>query len=143
MSDHEEGGDMGMGGLEAMGIINALKTGDVHLDMVVAMLIPLLLRMLFNSVERIDVWFGRWWGSMWQRNRTETYQRTIVYQSTRNSWGTTSLEDDDTQNTILIKAIHLYLHHNCHLDMRTAQVNLTSIQQSNSQRYSYYYDDDG
>ena len=133
---------MGMGGLEAMGIINALKTGDVHLDMVVAMLIPLLLRMLFNSVERIDVWFGRWWGSMWQRNRTETYQRTIVYQSTRNSWGTTSLEDDDTQNTILIKAIHLYLHHNCHLDMRTAQVNLTSIQQNNSQRYSYYYDDD-
>ena len=141
MGDHsDEEGGMDMGGIQTMGIIHAMKTGDVHLDMLVAMLIPIILRMLFRSVERFDNVFLRWWKALWIQAKTETYERTIVHRTTRTSWGSTNNLDDDTQNTILIKAIQLYLHHNCHLDMRTASVDLTALQ--TKKRYSYYDHDD-
>jgi len=36
-----------MDGIQSMGIVNALKTGDMHVDMLVAMCLPVVLRILF------------------------------------------------------------------------------------------------
>ena len=43
----DKGSGFGIDGLQTMGIVNALKTGDMRVDMVIAMCIPFLLRYLF------------------------------------------------------------------------------------------------
>ena len=133
-----------MDGLQAMGIVNAMKTGDVRLDMIIAMCIPLLLRMIFSFVERLDSnlpinVFKRWL----QGNTTTKYSRTIMHRTQRTSWGSTNSLDPDTQNSVLIKAIQLYLHHHNILSASSAIVDLTSMNDKTGQsNYGYYGNDD-
>jgi hypothetical protein len=43
-----------MGGFQTMGILNALKTGDTRLDMLLAMCLPFVIRFLFDAVGRLE-----------------------------------------------------------------------------------------
>jgi hypothetical protein len=43
-----------MGGFQMMGILNALKTGDTRLDMLLAMCLPFVIRFLFDAVGRLE-----------------------------------------------------------------------------------------
>jgi len=135
--------DTDMNGLQMMGIVNALKTGNMQTDMIIAMLIPLLLRYLFGLIGKFDVLFDwRQWRAWWE-SRNHKYQRYIIYKSTTNYWGGSVGVDNDTQNTILIKAIHLYLHSQCKLTLEIADLDLTTMEDKNSDNFHYSgYDSD-
>jgi len=136
-----EGGDHtfsdNMGGIQTMGILNALKTGDPRLDMILAMCLPFAIRFLFDLVGRLEVFcrFDYW--RQWWESRTVMHQRCITYQRTRNHWGECTSLDPDSQNTILLKAIQLFLHTNVKLDLKAAGINLTSTEDKHSSLGGY------
>lgn len=143
MDDGQEEPGFGMGSLQTMGIVNSFKTGDLWLDMIIAMLIPVAMRFAFGllSDARLPWNFLR---NLF-RKPEHRHERTVVYRYQRNSWGgTTSLNPEGSQNTILLKAIHLYIHHKVDLKLRTAQLNLTSMEEKQASSYYWYddYDDD-
>jgi len=133
----------GMGGLQTMGILNALRTGNPTIDLILAMCLPFLIRFLFGALGRLENFFSyeRW--EAWFRSRSEIHQRFITHRSTKNEWGGFSSEED-SQNTVLLKAIRLYLHSQVKLDLRDADLDLTSTEDKNSSvgRHSYCYDSD-
>ena len=51
------------------------------------------------------------------------------------------MDNNDTQNNVLIKAIKLYLHQKMNLKLTTAHLDLTSLDDKNSSPYGSYYDD--
>jgi chaperone BCS1 len=137
--DGHSGGHFDMlGGLHSMGILNALRTGDARVDMVLALLFPFV-------VAQVMEWFALlkdWITSGWVLPKIYD-ERTIVHKATKDRYGS-SYSDDDTQNTILLKAIQLYLHSQIKLDLKDAEVDLTSTEDKNAnlnQNNNYYYDD--
>merc|ERR1712224_860512 len=86
MADQSDTG-FGMDGIQTMGILNALKTGDVRMDMIIAMSIPFVLRYVFNFIENMNqhLDFNQW--KKWWKYRNRRYQRFLVYKSTRSWWG--------------------------------------------------------
>jgi hypothetical protein len=120
--------DFNLGNIQTMGIVNALKTGNIILDMVIAMSIPLVLRYLFNAIGSIHQSFDlKPWIEWWQARNEIEFQRFIVHKTMDNSWGGTSSLDSDSQNNVLIKAIHLYLHHKMKLELEVANLDLTAM----------------
>lgn len=139
---HHDGTFDPSGGIQLMGIVNALKTGDMMLDMIIAMLIPLIFRFLFDSVTRMDSYLSweackRWW-----RKNQSKHERFIEYRYQRHSWGGATGLDADTRNTVLLKAIQLYLFHVCKLDLRVANIDLTTLKAPASSNSNGYYSDD-
>ena len=144
--DHDNSGMFGgMNGLQAMGIVNALKTGDMWLDMIIAMMIPVAIQFILRCLGKIDEHLLSRWDllSRWLEQRQNKHIRFIVHRSQRTSWGSTTNLDEDTRNTVLMKAIQLYLHHKCNLSLNTAFINLTSTEDKNdnSNSYNSYYGD--
>jgi uncharacterized membrane protein len=131
MSDHQEDGNdflRSTGGIQMMGIVNALKTGDPRVDMCIAMCIPLVLRLLFTFAERLRE-FLDWerFSKLWRRPRN-VHERFIVHKRTSGSGNGTVTMDRDTQNPVLLKAIQLYICHKCNLNLASANLDLTSIE---------------
>mmetsp|Transcript_76804 Transcript_76804/g.138558 ORF Transcript_76804/g.138558 Transcript_76804/m.138558 type:complete len:792 (-) Transcript_76804:49-2424(-) len=135
-------GDIGDGSLNAMGAINALRTGNMIVDMMIAMLIPVIFRVAFSWMGdltgkfssgelRLDMLFF-WRGSV--------IERTIEHKATQMCWGGTT-SDADTRNNVLIKAITLYLDHK-QMKWKSSRVSLTSMTQE-KERPWYCDDDDG
>ena len=139
----DEGSGFGIDGLQTMGIVNALKTGDMRVDMVITMCIPFLLKYLFSVIGSINEHLELKPWITWRQIRQRMHQRFITYKSTQNSWygGSTSVDNNDTQNNVLIKAIKLYLHQKMNLKLTTAHLDLTSLDDKNSSPYGSYYDD--
>jgi chaperone BCS1 len=131
-----------LGGLHSMGILNALRTGDTRVDMVLALLFPFVVKQAMEWLAMLKDWITSGWVL------PKIYdERTIVHKATKDRYGS-SYSDDDTQNTILLKAIQLYLHSQIKLDLKDAEVDLTStddknanLNQNNTQNNNYYYDD--
>jgi len=139
---HDGRDDGNFDGLQTMGILNALKTGDVRVDMALAMCIPIVLRLLFSMISRIDkVFVIDGWKKL-LRWRQHPHERFIVHRSTFNSWGGTTNLDEDTQNAVLIKAIHLYIHHKSNLNLKSANLDLTTMDSKANSAYYGGYDDD-
>lgn len=143
MSEHDHdstGMFSGMNGLQAMGIVNALKTGDMWLDMIIAMMIPVAIQFILRCLGKIDEHILSRWDilSRWYEQRQNKHIRFIVHRSQRSAWGGTTNLDEDTRNTVLMKAIQLYLHHKCNLSLNTAFINLTSTEDKNDNYNSYY-----
>ena len=148
MSEHDQDqGSMfsGMNGLQAMGIVNALKTGDMWLDMIIAMMIPVAIQFVLRCLGKLDEHLLARWSlfARWYANRQNKHTRFIIHRSQRTTWGSTQNLDEDTRNTVLMKAIQLYLHHKCNLSLNTAFINLTSTEDKKDSYNSYNrYDDD-
>jgi mitochondrial chaperone BCS1 len=143
MDGQEHGFDIG--NIQTMGIVNALKTGNVMLDMVIAMSIPLILRYLFEVIGSMQDYLSlerwtTWWQTYWQRPQQQ-FQRFITYKSVDNYWGGKTSCDDDCQNTVLIKAIQLYLHQKIKLNLEVANLDLTSMDDKNFNQYEDSYSD--
>ena len=128
--DHENdetSGGFGTNGFQMMGIMNALKTGDVHVDMMIAMVFPLFLKMVFawfgKLEDLVDIaeWIEWWRGCVVE----EEHERFISYTTIRNSWGYTSSLDNDSENSFLLKAVKLYLHEVVQLKLKSAYLDLT------------------
>ncbi|KAL7578844.1 hypothetical protein ACA910_016064 [Epithemia clementina (nom. ined.)] len=132
----------GMGGIQSMGILNALRTGDPRVDMILAMCFPFLIKFLVDGFR--ELWKFVKEMLDWKPD-TGCHERRIVHKANRDRYGGVS-SDEDTQNTILIKAIDMYIHSQIKLHLREANVDLTSTEDKNAsvgQRNNYYcyYDD--
>lgn len=128
-----------MGSIQSLGIINALKTGDARIDMIIALLMPLAVNFLLTSgrqlLKKIQEAWKRWLGQ--DIKNTPYHERTITYRSQHNQEGnysyTTSADREDVKNSILLKAIRLYLHHTVDLNLKRAEVDLTELDDKSSQ----------
>lgn len=126
-------------GLQGIGFLNALRTGDPRVDMVVALIFPFVVMQARDWFQEFVTWVRRWF-----EIKTSYEERTINHMAHKTSWGG-SYSDNDTQNTILLKAIQLYLHAKLKLNLSEAEVDLTSTEDKNSsvgRGNNYYYDSD-
>lgn len=138
-----------MDGIQTMGIISALKTGNMHMDLLIAMCIPLILRFIFNNIENLteNAFNKEFWIQFYTKQRGFK-ERLLVSKSIlqTDAWssGQTSL-DHDTQNSVLIKAIRLYIHSKVNLKMDSAYLDLTSTEsgKDSSIDSGYWSDDEG
>jgi SpoVK/Ycf46/Vps4 family AAA+-type ATPase len=141
MNEEDDGEGFGANGFQMMGMMNALKTGDVHTDMVIAMCVPFILRTVFSwlgKVEDIPKWqiWSRWWAE-----EEPQHERFISHSTARNSWGGVYDCDEDTKNSVLLKAIKMYLHQVIKLKLTRAHLDLTQLEES-SGYHDYDSDDD-
>jgi chaperone BCS1 len=112
-----------------MGIVNAMKTGNMHIDMVLAMCIPLIIRYLMKTatnfegiLKKILKWFkGNPKGSVRKHTRFITSSR----KTNPNSFARSSPMQTEDQNKFLLQAVTMYLHCQVRLNLRDAHVDLT------------------
>jgi mitochondrial chaperone BCS1 len=138
-------GGSGLGGIQMMGIVNALKTGDARLDMILAMCIPFVIRFVFDLMTNFEKYLQwNYWKDWMEKNR-QMQERFITQRSTISSWGAIIQLDDDSKNTVLLKGIRLYLHSQIKLNLKNADINLTSTEDKSANLGQSYYghDDDG
>ena len=131
-------GGLGMDGLQTMGIVNALRTGDARLDMVIAMLIPFVLRLLFDVASHFEkVFTAEFWVNLykaWFDLTEDDCERTLMY---------SNRTQHDNKNTLLIKAVLLYINKVVKVDFKNANVDLSSAdEQGQYSSYDYYDSDD-
>jgi len=129
----------GFGGAEAVGAMGALRTGNMILDMILAMCIPVLFRVIFNGVTKLaEMW------NQGEMNLSILYlgpmcERMIDHKTVLNMWGDTDSTDRDTRNNVLIKALQLFLDKK-NTKMKRARVMLTSM--TETERPCWWRDDD-
>lgn len=119
----------------AVGIMGALRTGNPIVDMLIAMAVPLIFKLVLDAAHTTSLReiLGQilfFWSSY--------YTREIEHKVLQNGWGNMVIMDKDLRNHVLIKAIQLYLD-NQKIEYRNASVALVSMQQS---RQSCWGDDD-
>eukprot|EP00929_Paragymnodinium_shiwhaense_P036800 TRINITY_DN1968_c0_g1_i1.p1 TRINITY_DN1968_c0_g1~~TRINITY_DN1968_c0_g1_i1.p1 ORF type:complete len:708 (-),score=184.45 TRINITY_DN1968_c0_g1_i1:117-2180(-) len=122
------------------GAINALRTGNPMQDMATAMLVPMVFKAVFDGAGLVKPMMD---GIMdyFKKPPGATFERHIKVEQMRNNWGY-SFGDDENRNTILVRAITLYLASK-NIQHTNADVALVSMKENN-----YYYcdsdnDDDG
>jgi DNA polymerase III delta prime subunit len=133
----------GVEGIQTVGIVNALKTGNMVIDMTIAMLIPVMIGSIFASlgylqkrIVEID------WKKLFTKQK-KTYERYIEHSTMTSVYSTTDLGSGDSQNEVLMKAIQLYLDHYDLLKLRKAELELRQIDKDDSKNnYYYYYNND-
>jgi len=136
-----------MDDVQSMGIVNALKTGNMHIDMIIAMCIPVILRLLFSFLSNLSCKHLmdklREWFQTEYEDETVWYTRTIVHaeEKDRNQKKFSSI-DDDLKNEILIKAITMYLQHLKCIKLQHADLKLTTMRQEYDCDYSDSDDED-
>jgi mitochondrial chaperone BCS1 len=128
-------GGLDLDSFRMMGILNSFKTGDVLLDLVVAMCLPLLLKIVFswgNKFEKWSVWqhLYRW---LYGSTVTSTLYERIITETWRlDSDGCHFSMTANTQNLVLLKAINLYLDQVVKLHLRSAFLDLHETQNNNT-----------
>lgn len=121
-----------VGGMDDMastvGVMQALRTGNPIVDMLIAMAVPMLFKMIMDSAS------GKNWSDMWRSIVffwSPYYTRDIEHKIVQTSWGGTFNQDRDLRNNVLIKAIQLYLDDKG-LEYRNANVMLMSTKQEST-----------
>ena len=118
----------GMHSAQFMGLINALRTGDPVVDMVLAFALPLILQQL---LVRLPPELQRVWKWMFRPRDPPVveYKRNIVYRTAETTNGSVvHRSDDNTFNLYLLRAIHLYVHRHCQLRrLDDAHLDLTML----------------
>jgi len=119
----------------AVGIMGALRTGNPIVDMLIAMAVPLIFKLVLDAAHTTSVReiLGQllfFWSSY--------YTREIEHKVLQNGLGNMVIMDKDLCNHVLIKAIQLYLD-NQKIEFRNARVALVAMQQS---RQSCWGEDD-
>ena len=119
-----------MDGIHSMGIVNAMRTGDMFLDMIIAMCIPVVIKTLFSmfttskAKELIDK-FNAWYYKE-EEFVSDYHERIISHTVELDKYDDFEPVDTDSHNEVLIKAITMYLHHLHSVDLKEANVRLTS-----------------
>ncbi len=121
-----------------MGITNSLKTGNVILDMICAMVIPLGIGIVLGWVSKIQDYLGKINWVQFFRKRVVYHERVIRHSTMTSSYSTKDL-DGDSQNEVLIKAITLYLDHEKLLKLDAAELELKQIGEDKNRNGYYYY----
>ena len=114
-------------GIQALGIMQALKTGDPTIDTLIAMLLPFVFTKVIHVLTNGKYFTYRYWFPP-KKSKTKEYTRTISHRTTQNSTnGTIMNYDEDTYNSFLIRAIKLYMHHKCQRELQDADLELTDV----------------
>ncbi|CAJ1945560.1 unnamed protein product [Cylindrotheca closterium] len=113
--------------IQVLGMVNAMKTGNPQVDMLIAMALPYLISMLTNDLQR---WIKKL-SVKKVKLGTPEYERSITHRSTLTSGGSHVDIDQDNYNLCLIKAIQLYVHANCKPELREAEMHLTMLDNKN------------
>jgi chaperone BCS1 len=140
--NHHHGG-FNNGDFQLMGILGALKTGDTTVDLILAMIAPLIIKFIFDRLGKIEDMISEVW-DLWlelMRKPDEENERFISHSTTLNPWGHQTNTDEDTQNSILIKAIKLYISEVLQLKLQKAHLDLTELKDK-STGCGYNSDDD-
>jgi len=137
--DNIFGGDGNLGGIQTMGLMNAMKTGNLMLDTSLAMCIPMIfggiicaMNMLKEKMNRIN------WTKLLGWNRI-IYERFIRHSTITNCYGSTTDLGGDSKNELLIKAIQLYLDNHGLLQLKAADLELKSFGEDKQNNYYDYY----
>lgn len=135
-----------MDGMQSIGIVNAMKTGNLHVDMVIAMCIPVILRLLFSLLdkEKLDELVESLKEFFFPEVEDSTVwcTRTITHVEEKGYYDDYCSLDDATENEILIKAITMYLHHLKCISLQHAHLKLQSPNESYNNCYDSDSDDD-
>jgi chaperone BCS1 len=123
-------GNLGTGSIQMMGILNSMKTGDFFSDMIIVMCLPLLLKIVFAWLSKLEKTVDlqhlyRW---LVGKESSPDHERFITQTMMIDSAGRHICLDVNTQNYVLIKAINLYLDQIVKLDLQTAYVDLAESQ---------------
>jgi chaperone BCS1 len=110
----------GFHGIQVMGMLNALKTGDPTMDTLIAMCLPIVLTKVVNELGRLGN-TNLWWSRLSFLSK-RSYKRTISYRTNKN--GLNANQDEDSYNSFLIKAIKLYMYKHCQFDMEEVDLEL-------------------
>jgi len=128
-----------LGGIQSLGIVNAIRTGNILVDMVIAMCIPMVFGYIANAigkilevVKRID------WIDLIGRKHI-IYKRSIRHSTITDSYGCTTDLGGDTKNELLIKAVQLYLDNHGLLELNNADLELKSFWETKRNNYYDYY----
>mmetsp|Transcript_31489 Transcript_31489/g.75975 ORF Transcript_31489/g.75975 Transcript_31489/m.75975 type:complete len:571 (+) Transcript_31489:1071-2783(+) len=113
--------------IQMLGMVNALKTGNPQVDMLIAMALPYLISMLTNDLQR---WIKKLFAKKVKLSSPE-YERSITHRSTMTAGGSHVDIDQDNYNLCLIKAIQLYVHAYCKPELREAEMHLTLLDTKN------------
>ncbi|CAJ1938074.1 unnamed protein product [Cylindrotheca closterium] len=147
---HNATGHNGIGtddGFESpIGMMNALKTGNPQADMAIAMFLPFLFRLVFSSfgsVDKLQQW-TIWRKLMFWKKTEKMDKRFIIHRTSRYSWGESFDVDENTKNSLLQKAIKMYIHQVLNVKMVRAHMDLTQLETSSASNDDYccYYSDD-
>lgn len=129
----------GVEGVQTMGIVNAMKTGNVVLDMIIAMLIPVIIGGMFTCLTHLQKTIAEIeWRKLFTK-RKKMYERFIQHSTVTSAYSTTDLGAGDSQNEILIKAVQLYLDHHGLLKLKKAELELRQLDNDDSNNNHYYY----
>mmetsp|Transcript_70675 Transcript_70675/g.113919 ORF Transcript_70675/g.113919 Transcript_70675/m.113919 type:complete len:621 (-) Transcript_70675:219-2081(-) len=119
------------------GVINSLRTGNPLWDMVIAMLVPLMFKFLLDGSQIIVPYFKKLLARLYKLPESK-FSRTIKIEQIRNHNGHLVSLGDDNRNTVLMKALTLYLA-NQSIKFRSAEVSLLAVA---SRRYNVDSDDE-
>jgi hypothetical protein len=116
----------------------------MFLDIILAMLIPIIIRTMFetvtgeklqNLVDKLKLYLFP------EEIEVDDYHyRNIKHTVEKNRYDDFNSIDDDSHNEVLIKAISMYLHHLESTFLKEANLRLTSLSRGSSN--DYYYSDD-
>jgi len=136
------GGQPVMGSIQTMGIMNAMKTGNVFIDMIIAMCIPVIFTSLFGMLRIVNGKLLKHvdWSNLFGR-KNRTHIRFIRHRTVTSAYNGYSTDlGEDSQNEVLIKAIQLYLDINGLLKLKEAELELKTFgDNENKNRHHYYY----
>lgn len=124
-------GAIGTGSFQMMGILNSFKTGDIFIDMVLAMCIPIILNVIFAWGRRLEkrLDFQRLFRLLFGNESVKKdYERFITQTTQLDSQGRLLNLMAHTKNNALITAINLYLDQIVKLELDTAYMDLAETQ---------------
>eukprot|EP00041_Stephanoeca_diplocostata_P018672 m.392766 g.392766 ORF g.392766 m.392766 type:complete len:799 (-) comp21085_c0_seq1:478-2874(-) len=105
-----------------MGLMNAFRTGNMILDVIICMLIPMIVRTIFNSdwPDKINAWIKEY-----ITGEKNYFLRSIVYETKSGGgyyYGQNNDLDSKDRNNLLQKAIRLYLSEKCEFTTENGEV---------------------
>ena len=107
-----------------MGMMGALRTGNMVVDMMIAMMVPYIFKLLMDLANGHGIENLRAVIFFWSPYHTRDIEHKIL----QTSWGGTVNQDRDLRNNVLIKAVQLYL--DAHkIAYRNANLQLMSTKQ--------------
>ncbi|KAL3941708.1 MAG: hypothetical protein SGBAC_003988 [Bacillariaceae sp.] len=141
------GHDDGRGGnrFVPIDIMDTLKTGNAQADMMIAMILPVVLQLLVSSIGVGDIQNWAIWRRLlfWKKNN-KIHRCYIIHRTSKYCWGESFDVDENSKNSVLQKAIKMYIHQVLELKMVRASMDLTQLEETNAfnDDDSYYYSDD-
>jgi len=126
-----ETGDMA----STVGMMGALRTGNPIIDVIIAMAVPLVFKMIMDAASNPSTTFSNWRNVLifW----SPYYTRDIEHKMVQTSWGGTFSQDRNLRNNVLIKAVQLYLEHK-QIEYNSASMQLISTKQESDR----FWEDD-